>query len=210
MQTIVFTLALMISVVFTGIGQTQYQKGMEKALTTWQSGKALEASNIFERISTAEADQWLPAYYVALINTIESFQQPELEKRKAMLNKAQEYSNLAKGISPNNPELLVVEAQWYTSWVAFDGEKYGMQYAPKVAAIYQQAGQLAPENPRVAFGKLEWDMGTARFFGQDPTEFCEALQKAILLYDDFEATEEFYPQHGKDYGLEVIERTCKQ
>ena len=147
MQTIVFTLALMISVVFTGTGQTQYQKGMEKALTTWQSGKPLEASNIFERIATAEADQWLPAYYIALINTIESYQQPELEKRKAMLNKAQEYLNLAKGISPNNPELLVVEAQWYTSWVAFDGEKYGMQYAPKVAAIYQQAEQLAPAEP---------------------------------------------------------------
>ncbi|WP_291186621.1 hypothetical protein [Gilvibacter sp.] len=208
MQTLVFTFALMISVAFGVTAQTPYQKGMQKALTTWGEDKPMEASNIFERIANVETDQWLPAYYVALINTIESYEEMDLDKRTAMLNKAQEYLNLAKGVSPSNPELLVVEAQWYISWVAFDGEKYGMQYAPKVAAIYQKAAKIDPENPRVAMGKLEWDMGSASFFGQDPAEFCEDLQKAILLYDNFQASEEFYPQHGKGYGLKVIDRTC--
>lgn len=208
MQTVVFTLTLMITVAFTAMSQTPYEKGMRKALTTWSEGQPTEASNIFERIATAETDNWLPYYYVALINTVESYQQMDAEKRTAMLGKAQDFLNQAKAISKDNPELMVVEAQWYTSWVAFDGEKYGMQYAPKVAAIYQKAAAIAPNNPRVAFGKIEWDMGAARFFGQPVNSFCEDLQKAILLYDDQKPESEFHPAHGKDYGLGVIEQTC--
>lgn len=210
MQTILFSLALMISVAFSGLAQTPYQKGMSKALSSWQAGQPTEASNLFERIAGAEQDNWIPAYYVALINVIESYQVMEIDKRTAMLNKAQDYLNQAKAISKDNPELMVVEAQWYTSWIAFDGEKYGMQYAPKVAAIYQKALEIAPENPRVAFGKVEWDMGSARFFGQPLDPYCEDLQKAILLYDSFETDTEFYPMHGKDYSLGVIQQTCKK
>lgn len=210
MQTIIFSLALMISVAFSGFAQTPYEKGMRKALTAWQSGQGAEASNIFERIAGVEKDNWLPPYYVALINTLESYSVMDETKRTDMLNKAQDFLNQAKAISKDNPELLLVEAQWYTSWLAFDGEKYGMTYGPKVAGIYQKAMALAPENPRVAFGKVEWDMGSARYFGQPLEPFCEDLQKAILLYDTFQPESEFYPSHGKEYGLGVIEQTCKQ
>lgn len=210
MQTVVFSFVLMVTVALTGFAQTPYQKGMQKAFSSWEAGNPAEASNIFERIAGVEKDNWIPAYYVAFVNTIESYQVMEPEKRTAMLNKAQDYLNQAKAISKDNVELMVVEAQWYMSWVAFDGEKYGMQYASKVAAIYEKAIKLDPTNPRAAFGKIEWDMGAARFFGQSVDPFCEDLQKAILLYDNFKAEEEFYPSHGKEYGQGVIAQTCNK
>lgn len=208
MQTLVFTLALMISVSFSAFSQTPYEKGMRKALTTWSEGQPTEASNIFERIAAVETDNWLPYYYVALINTVESFSVMEEVDRKAMLDKAMDYLNQAKAISKDNPEIMLVEAQWYTSWLAFDGEKYGMTYGPKVAGIYEKAAAIAPNNPRVAFGKVEWAMGTARYFGQPMEPYCEDLQKAILLYDNYEAESEFHPAHGKDYAEGVIKATC--
>ena len=62
MQTIIISLALMISVAFSGFAQTPYQKGMRKALSSWQDGEPTEALNLLERIAGAEEDNWIPAY----------------------------------------------------------------------------------------------------------------------------------------------------
>jgi len=188
--------------------QGNYEKGMQKALETWQAGKPLEAANIFERIAAVETENWLPSYYVALINTVESFSIKDQAALTAQLSKAKDYLNDAMALSKDNPELLVVEAQWYTSWVIFDGQKYGMQYGAKVAQIYEKALAIDPNNPRAAFGKIEWEMGSARFFGKPMTPYCNRLVEAIKLYDSFPEQVAFYPMHGKSYGLSVIESTC--
>ena len=39
-------------------------QGMNKALELWGTN-AIEASQLFERISKAEPDNWLPPYYAA-------------------------------------------------------------------------------------------------------------------------------------------------
>jgi len=52
---------------------TKYQQGMRKAFQLWQENKSWEAANVFERIAAAEPDNWLPPYYVAQINVINSF-----------------------------------------------------------------------------------------------------------------------------------------
>ncbi|HLW32650.1 MAG TPA: hypothetical protein VKX40_10345, partial [Aequorivita sp.] len=52
---------------------TKYQQGMKNAFQLWQQDKPWEAANMFERIAAAEPDKWLPPYYVAQINVINSF-----------------------------------------------------------------------------------------------------------------------------------------
>ena len=37
-----------------------------------------------------------------------------------------------------------------------------MKYAQKITQLYNQAYKIEPNNPRVAFGKVEWDLGTAK------------------------------------------------
>ncbi|MAP55018.1 MAG: hypothetical protein CL605_08970 [Altibacter sp.] len=193
---------------FSGMSQTKYEQGMHKAFDLWQNEKPWEAANLFERIANAEPDNWLPAFYVAQINIINSFSEKDPEKLNTQLNKAQEFLNSAKGLSPNNAEILVLEAQWYTAWVVFDGQKYGMQYAGKVSELYQKAMKLAPENPRVVLGKTEWDMGTARYFGQPVDEFCNELKRAVILFDSFSPEGEFHPQGGKEYAEKVVASNC--
>ena len=105
---------------------------------------------------------------------------------------------------------MVLEAQWYTAWIVFDGQQYGMTYSAKVAQIYQEAMQLAPENPRVVLGKTEWDMGSAEFFGQPIDKYCPEVQRAVALYDKFVPEGEFHPQGGKEYAESVMARICKE
>ena len=40
--------------------QTQSDDGMNKAFMFWKEGKSTEASDLFERIASAEKDNWLP------------------------------------------------------------------------------------------------------------------------------------------------------
>jgi hypothetical protein len=195
---------------FSGISQSKYKEGMNKAFELWKSEKHWEAANLFERIGQAEVDNWLPPFYVAQINVIYSFGEKDEKALTAQLNKAQDFINDAKVISKNNSEILVVQAQLYTAWVAFDGQRFGMTYSPKIAQLYQEAYNLEPDNPRVASGKVEWDMGTARFFGQDTAPFCEDLAKAVELFTTYEPKGDFYPQGGEEYARGSLAQNCKE
>jgi hypothetical protein len=215
MKNIAIILILLVS--FSGMSQTEetatktkYQQGMTKAFDLWKANKSWEAANLFERIAAAEPDNWLPPFYVAQINVLNSFSEKEKSKLSAQLGKARDFLNDAMAISKNNPEIMVLDAQWYTAWIVFDGQQYGMTYSPKIAQLYQEALQLAPENPRVVLGKTEWDMGSAQFFGQPIDKYCPEVQRAVALFDTFVAEGEFYPQGGKDYAESVMERTCKE
>lgn len=189
--------------------QDQYTKGMQKAFQLWGEGKSTDASNMFERIANAEMDNWLPYYYVSSINTIASFGEKDKEKLTQQLEKAKEYIDLAKAISPNNAEILIQEAMINTAWIAFDGATYGMTLSGKNSALYAQALALAPENPRVVFSKAEWDMGSAKYFGQDITPYCKDVDRALELFDTFEIESDFHPNWGKDRALQVAEE-CKK
>jgi len=206
MKKVIVIAVMLISTI--GFAQDQYTKGMQKAFQLWGEGKVMEASNMFERISSAEMDNWLPYYYVSSINTIASFGEKDKEKLTQQLEKAQEFVDLAKAIAPNNPEIMVQQAMVYTAWVASDGATYGMTLAPKVTALYAKAAELAPNNPRVVFSKAEWDMGSAAYFGKDTAPYCKDVERALELFDTFKAASDFHPNWGKDRAEEVL-KNCK-
>ncbi|GAA3621805.1 hypothetical protein [Flavivirga jejuensis] len=188
--------------------QTNYEKGMQKAFGLWGSNSPIEASNMFERIAKAESDNWLPPYYAAQINIIGSFGEKDKEKLTAQLKKAQDLINDATAISKNNPEILVLQALLHTAWVAFDGATYGMTLSGKVVELYTKAAEIAPENPRVVFSKAEWDMGSARYFGQDIMPFCKDIESAIELFANFKPETPFHPNWGKDRAVQVLVESC--
>jgi hypothetical protein len=188
--------------------QTNYEKGMQKAFQLWGTNP-IEAANLFERIANAEPDNWLPLYYAAQVNIVSSFGEKDEKKLSAQLKKAQDLINDATAISKNNPEILVLQAMLHTAWVAYDGATYGMTLSGKVVELYAKAGQLAPNNPRVVFCKAEWDMGGARYFGQDTTPFCKDIERSLDLFAKFKPETPFHPNWGKDRAEQVV-KTCNQ
>lgn len=187
--------------------QTNYEKGMQKAFELWGTDPTA-ASNLFERIATAETENWLPPYYAAQVLIVDSFNEKDKEQLEAKLGKAQNLVNDATAISKDNPEILVLQAMLYTAYVAFDGMTYGMKLSPKVAALYTKANQIDPKNPRVVFGKAEWDMGSAQFFGQDTAPFCKDIESALELFANFKPETQFHPNWGKDRAEQVL-KNCK-
>ncbi len=187
---------------------SKYQQGMQKAFQLWQEDKSWEAANVFERIATAETDNWLPPYYAAQINVINSFTEKDAAKLKAQLDKAQDFINDATAISKDNPDLLVLQAQLYTAWIVFDGMQYGMTYSAKASDLYNKALELAPNNPRMILAKAEWDMGGAKFFGQSVEPYCKDIQRAIDLFATFKPAGEFYPIYGMERAKQIQTESC--
>ena len=108
MKKVLIILVALIGPIATA--QDQYSKGMQKAFQLWGEGKIAESSNLFERITAAELDNWLPSYYGSQVNTLVSFGEKDKEKLTRQLEKAQEFIDIAKSISPDNPEILVQQA----------------------------------------------------------------------------------------------------
>ncbi len=192
---------IIISLLFFNLtmsAQGAYTQGMQKAMSLYEKGKTNEAANLFERIGKAEKDKWLPYYYVAQININNSWDLKDEVQLKAQLDKAQEYVDLSKKISDNNPELMILQAQIYTCWIIYDGQRYGMTYSQKVNGIYKGAYAIAPGNPRVVASKAQWDMGSARYFGQDTSPYCKDLGHALELFASFKNETPFYPNWGRE------------
>lgn len=189
---------------------SKYEKGMQQAFQLWQEDQPWKAANMFERIAAAEPDQWLPPYYVAQINVVQSFTEKDADKLNAQLQKAQNFINDATAISKDNPEILVLQGQLYTAWIVFDGQKYGMLYSQKASESYNKALNLAPKNPRVLLSKAEWDIGGAKYFGQPVDAYCKDIEKAIELFPTFKPKEAFYPTYGEERAKEIYAANCQQ
>ena len=203
-------LIIIALLVITGItqAQTNFEKGMQKAFELWQANNTDEAENMFERIAKAEPKEWLPNYYIAQINSLKSWTEKDATILKAQLDKAQEHLDIAMTKSENNAELLVMQAQVLTNWVAFDGMTYGMKYGAKIAELYEKASVLDPTNPRVAFGKAEWAMGSAKYFGQDIAPYCKEIEASLELFDTFKPESNLHPNWGKERAAAVV-KECK-
>ncbi len=201
--------ALVLLVVTMASAQGKFEEGMKKAFELWGQGKNEEASAMFERIASAEKGSWLPNYYVALVNTTQSFGTKDRAKVSALLGKAQDALDIEMAKDPNNPELMVMQALIYTGWVAFDPASYAMTYSPKVMEMYTKAQVLAPDNPRVVFGKAEYEMGGAKYFGKDIKPMCAEVDRAIELFAKFKPESEFHPKWGLDRAL-ATQKECQK
>lgn len=204
----IITLLLVVVTTSSLSAQSKYEKGMIKAFELWEAQKTEQASQLFERISKAKQNEWLPSYYVATLEILGSFGLKDEAKLNSKLKKAQEFLDIAKGISPNNPEIIINQALLNTAFIAFDGQKYGMTLSGKNAILYNEALKIAPNNPRVILGKAEWDMGSARFFGQPIDPYCKDIEKALELFEK-EELPKFYPKYGKIRAKQVLKQ-CKK
>jgi len=187
--------------------QGKFEEGMGKAFDLWKEGKNSEASAMFERIASAEKNNWLPNYYVALVNTTTAFQTKDKATISALLNKAQTALDIEMDKTPDNPELIVMEAMINTAWIVYDPMTNGQKLSGKVMEMYAKAQAIAPENPRVVLGKAEFEIGGAKFWGTDTKPMCAQIDKAIELFAKFKPETSFSPKWGLDRALE-IQKTC--
>ena len=206
MTKIIVTIVLFISSLVSAQGQ--FEQGMGKAFQLWGEGKNTEASAMFERIAAAEKNSWLPNYYVALVNTTTAFGTKDKEQISLLLDKAQNALDIELIKTPSNAELLIMQAMIHTAWIAFDPMTNGQKLSGTVMELYAKAQVIAPENPRAVFGKAEFEIGGAKFWGTDTKPMCIQIEKAIGLFATFKPETPFSPKWGLERAQEAL-KNCK-
>ena len=188
--------------------QGQFEQGMGKAFQLWDEEKNTEASAMFERIAAAEKTSWLPNYYVATVNCFAAFGTKDKEQLTALLAKSQAALDIEMAKAPNNAELLVMQAMIHTALLSSDPMKYGMTLPAKVSELYAKAEAMAPNNPRVVYGKAEFAIGGAKWTGADVKVLCKEVERSIGLFATFKPETSFSPNWGLQRA-EAALKNCK-
>ena len=188
--------------------QTQFDQGMKKALQTWKNGNSTEALVQFEKIASVEKTNWLPNYYIALINTTQAFGEQDKTKMLSLIESAQKAQDFCNDLAMDNPEVLVMQAMIHTASIVYDPMTNGQKLSGDVMYILNKAYKIAPENPRVVFQKASFEIGMAKYFGQDTKPMCAQIEKSIELFATFKPETAFHPSWGLDKAQEAV-KGCK-
>ncbi|MCL6217273.1 hypothetical protein [Zunongwangia pacifica] len=205
MKTVIILFLLTIS---EALSAQNYEEAMQKAMQAWEKGNVETASAIFERVAAVEQENWIPDYYLGLVNTTAAFGTKDEKVLENQLKKAETALQSALLKTEENAELLVLEALIYTVKITQNPMTNGQKYMPKINEIYAKAEKLEPKNPRVKFEKAQFDLGGATFFGKDTAPICKEIEASITLFDEFENDTPFYPNWGKEQAVKALEN-CK-
>ena len=206
MTKIITIIALFVASIVSAQGQ--FEQGMGKALQTWKEGKPAEAVAQLERIASVEKTNWLPNYYIALINTTQAFREQDKTKMLSLIESAQKAQDVCNDLPMDNPEVLVMQAMIHTASIVYDPMTNGQRLSGDVMYILNKAYKIAPENPRVVFQKASFEIGMAQYFGQDTKPMCAQIEKSIELFATFKPESAFHPSWGLDRAQAELKK-CK-
>lgn len=211
MEKIITTLLIGLACSLSGTAQSQYESGMAQAFELWEQGKPLEAANLFERIAKVEEENWIPYYYASQVLIVETFNMNEpLEKEKQLERAQLLLDETIRHAGEDNVEPVVLQAMLHTGYITLDPQVYGMKLSPVVNDLFRRASEKDPENPRLALSQAEWNIGSARYFGEDISGYCVQLKQSLELFEKQETGEAFAPSWGEDRARMLLDSICKE
>lgn len=213
MKKIIITSLLFIVSAALFSQSARYTDFMKKNLAILDSAKTTEdlqnAANNFERIATAEKDQWQPYYYAAYSLVMKSFFTKDKSQVDGICDKADEFISMADAISSSNSEITTLKAMVLQSRLSVDPGR-GMTMGPRSGMLLQQAlGQQPANNPRALTQLAQTKYYTPAAFGGGKEPGIEYLKKAIAAYETFKPASDIDPNWGKEYAQQLLAQWSK-
>lgn len=187
-----------IAILIVGVLSAQSKLStFEQAVTLFNQSENAQAKVLFQDEVKEETENWLPYYYLSLLNASEALEnRNDLVKMKSLLETAQEYQDKINTLEPNNAEVLLTQALIHTGWIINNPLANGQRLSVDIEFIYEKAMKLEPNNPRVVLQKTLYNLGKAQYFGQDISVHCKELQHAIELFATFKPESKWHPSWG--------------
>ncbi|MBK6633294.1 MAG: hypothetical protein IPG38_02330 [Chitinophagaceae bacterium] len=168
----------------------------------------LDLANKFERIATAEKNQWLAYYYAALCQVNYTYMEKDKTKIDAIADKATELINKADALQPNNSEISCIKSMIASSHMMVDPMTRFMEYGPESQSHIDAAMQQDPANPRPEYLKGQGLKYTPEQFGGGCTTAKPVLQSSLEKYNTFVPGSDIHPNWGKQ-RVEMLIGECK-
>lgn len=213
MKTTLITFVLMLAS-FAGMSQkNEYYQAMGESLGQYANCRTADdfraLGNKFSMIANAEKEEWLPLYYHAHCYIIMSFMETSGASGKdALLDIAEKSINRLIELAPAEADVFALQAMFFTGRLVVNPMERGQQYGMLSGQAVGKAMGIDPANPRAQLIKLQNDMGTAQFYGQDPKEFCKQANEILAKWDHYQPKSPLHPNWGKEQIAEIVE-SCK-
>ncbi len=211
-KAIIIFLGLFLSTHLSISAQNDYQNYMAESIALYDSVKTLSdyqnIANRFDRIATAETQEWLPNYYAGLTYVYMSFVRGlEDDKRDEYLDQALVYAEKASDLAGSEVEITVLIGYVYMAKVSVSPALRGMTMSSKVSGYFEKALAMDPNNPRANLMLGRWKYGTAQFFGSDTSEPCALMVKSLSLFKDNKNSNPLMPSWGQGQA-EAMSKNC--
>jgi hypothetical protein len=209
MKTTILSLAILFSTLTSMSQSKEYYAAMGEALGQYANCKTINdfqvLGNKFALIANTEKNEWLPLYYHAHCYILMSFMEPaDAAKKDAYIDIAEQSVDKMIGLAPKDSEAYVLQSMMYSARLLVNPMERGQEYSMLSAQAVGKALGLDAGNPRAKFMKLSNDMGSARFFGKDPKEFCPAASELLAGWDNYKVKSPLYPSWGKTQVAEIV------
>ena len=193
---------LVVALLTVSIQAQNFEEAMQKGLTDFQNAKGPEemiaVANYFERISSAEPEEWLPSYYSSYIFTILCFMTDDLAEKEIFLDKAQQSLDIAMKIDSKNSEIHTMQGMLYQAYIGLDPAANGMIYSGKARTSFEFAKKYDATNPRPVYLQALSVMHTPAQFGGGKDVACPMFTQAAGMFESFEPSSAIVPNWGKE------------
>lgn len=187
----------------------KYTAAMQKNLaamdTSFRTPSSLLATaNNFERIATAEKNQWLPYYYAAFCQVNYGFMEQDKSKIDVYADKAAALIQKADSLSPNNSEISCVKSMIASCHMMVDPMTRWMEYGKVSSDNLDAAITQDPSNPRPHYLKGQGLKYTPEQFGGGCKTALPEFEKAMAKYNAFKSAGELHPDWGKEQVAKLL------
>jgi len=213
MKTILFSILFALLTLAGNSQSNEYYQAMGENLGRYANCKTVEdyqaLGNTFNRIAAAEPGEWLPLYYSANCFIIMSFIEPgDAPKKDAWLDAAEKSLDQMLQMVPGEAEVNALQAMYYLARLVVNPMERGQKYSMLSAQAVGTALGIDPTNPRARFIQLQNNIGSARFYGKDPKDFCPEATALLNEWDNFKPKSPISPAWGKQQVAEIV-NSCK-
>jgi hypothetical protein len=210
-KTTLFVCAMLIATLAMGADEKYYQK-MGETLSEFSTCSTVDdfqnLANKFRVIANVEKEEWLPLYYEAQCYVQISFMGGiSAEEKDSYLDKASSVIEGMAELAPNEAEVQVMKALYYTGSLVVNPPQRAMNTTPLIHAAIANALALEPNNPRAIFLRISNEIGTASYFGEDIEPFCAQARELLQNWDSYELKSPIHPNWGKE-DVEGIVNSC--
>ncbi|HAO46253.1 MAG TPA: hypothetical protein PLZ45_01200 [Ferruginibacter sp.] len=168
----------------------------------------LTLANNFERIATAEKNQWLAYYYAALCHVNYTYTMQDKSKIDAVADKATALIDKADSLQPNNSEISCMKSMIASSHMMVNPMQRYMEYGQEISSYLDAAMQQDPSNPRPEYLRGQGLKYTPEQFGGGCATAKPVLQSSLDKYNKFKPVSDIHPNWGKQ-RVEMLLADCK-
>ncbi|CAN5358210.1 hypothetical protein BH11BAC5_BH11BAC5_06470 [soil metagenome] len=210
-KLILSTIVLLASIVAFAQSE-KYTAAMKKNLAAMDSAfktppDLLNVSNNFERIASAEKNQWLPYYYAAFCQVNYGLIQQDKDKMDGYADKATELIAKADSLSPNNSEISCIKSLIASCHMMVNPMQRWQEYGQESTGNMESAMQQDAANPRPYLLKGQSLKYTPEQFGGGCKTAKPQLQTAADKFTSFKPASDISPNWGMDRVTALL-REC--